>query len=145
MRREAGSRAGDARSSAMECVSCGCDIQRGFAFCPKCGAKQPMACSRCGYPCPSDFAFCPKCGAQVDGLRKVDSQPEPVSAISLSPIFPREVRPPPPAPNPAPGPARNHRQAPEKFETEADRRTVSVLFADLSGFTTVSERLDAAV
>jgi adenylate cyclase len=129
----------------MDCVSCGCDIQRGFAFCPKCGAKQPMACSRCGYPCPPDFAFCPKCGGQVEGLRKVDSQPEPVSATFPAPIFPREVRPPPPASNPAPRPARNHRQTPEKFATEADRRTVSVLFADLSGFTTLSERLDPEV
>ncbi|MFP6759412.1 MAG: adenylate/guanylate cyclase domain-containing protein [Alphaproteobacteria bacterium] len=44
---------------------------------------------------------------------------------------------PKPAPQPAPEPASN--TAPDR---EADRRTVTVLFADLSGFTALSERLD---
>src|SRR5215813_2652186 len=46
----------------MNCASCGFRIESGFAFCPKCGAKQPRACQSCGYLCAPDFAFCPKCG-----------------------------------------------------------------------------------
>jgi len=36
-------------------------------------------------------------------------------------------------------------QSPQKLSAEADRRTVTVLFADLSGFTALSERLDPEV
>ena len=37
------------------------------------------------------------------------------------------------------------RPIPHKVDTEANRRTITVLFADLSGFTTMSERLDPEV
>ena len=48
----------------MDCSGCGFQIESGFAFCPKCGVRQPVRCSSCGFPCAPDFAFCPKCGAQ---------------------------------------------------------------------------------
>lgn len=37
------------------------------------------------------------------------------------------------------------RSQPDKIDSEANRRTITVLFADLSGFTTMSERLDPEV
>jgi class 3 adenylate cyclase len=37
------------------------------------------------------------------------------------------------------------RPQPNKIDSEANRRTITVLFADLSGFTTMSERLDPEV
>ncbi|MBV8662706.1 MAG: zinc ribbon domain-containing protein, partial [Hyphomicrobiales bacterium] len=113
----------------MNCASCGSDIQTGFAYCPKCGAKQPRACARCGNPCPPDFAFCPKCGApQTPGAKE-------------APTPPREVRPQAP-----PQQVRGHAGTPAaKFEPDADRRTITVLFADLSGFTALSEQLDPEV
>ena len=122
----------------MDCISCGCDIQSGFAFCPKCGAKQPKACPRCAYECSPGFLFCPKCGAEVDGSSKAEPQPEPVSRYAPGETGRR---------NPAPNPARGSQPPPmpPTFEAEADRRTVTVLFADLSGFTPLSERLDPEV
>src|SRR5262249_30749259 len=104
----------------MNCVGCGFVIQAGFAFCPKCGARQPTPCAGCGYPCPSDFAFCPKCGQQLAAV------PQPVEAGPAA-------RPPFASPEPfRPGPIA---PAPTKpaLAGEADRRTVTVLFADLSG------------
>ena len=61
---------------SMNCGSCGFEIQSGFAFCPKCGARQPYLCTGCGYACSPDFAFCPRCGAQVDGAAKLDNRPQ---------------------------------------------------------------------
>ncbi len=115
----------------MNCASCGNDIQSGFAYCPKCGAKQPRACARCGNPCPPDFAFCPKCGAAVSGPAS--------EALDAPP--PVDLRPKPP---PARGPE-HRRPAAGKLEPDADRRTITVLFADLSGFTALSEQLDPEV
>ena len=121
----------------MDCTSCGCDIESGFAFCPKCGAKQPKACPRCAYGCAPGFRFCPKCGAEVDGSPEAEPQREPISRHAPGEAGRRD-------------PASNLRGSPPPpmsppFETESDRRTVTVLFADLSGFTTLSEQLDPEV
>ena len=97
----------------MNCVACDFELDAGFGFCPKCGAKQAQTCPSCAYECEPGFAFCPKCGSGLDA----------------------EAAPAEQAPAPAPAPKA------EKKE-EADRRPVTVLFADLSGFTALGERLD---
>jgi adenylate cyclase len=118
-------------AKSMNCVGCGFAIQAEFVFCPKCGARQPARCSGCGYACPPDFAFCPKCGQK----RSVTPQPIETQAAtppSLPSASPEPFRPIPVASAPA-------------LAGEADRRIVTVLFADLSGFTTLSEQLDPEV
>ena len=102
----------------MNCADCGFNVQSGFAFCPKCGVRQPKACSGCGYRCPPEFAFCPKCGAPTDNADALES-------IATSRV------------TPAPVDKTNQAALPA-----ADRRTVTVLFADLSGFTALSEQID---
>lgn len=122
----------------MNCSCCGSEVQSGFAFCPKCGTKQPNACPGCGYACATDFAYCPKCGALVSGAPKAGGQARP-----SRPTAPIKASSPPPAPT-----ADAHqafRPQPDKIDSEADRRTISVLFADLSGFTAMSERLDPEI
>ena len=118
----------------MNCIGCGFVIQTEFAFCPKCGARQPARCAGCGFACPAEFAFCPKCGL------KQGATSEPVDAPS---------DPPRPSPTASPESFRPAPLAPALSRIaptgEADRRTVTVLFADLSGFTTLSERLDPEV
>jgi len=34
-----------------DCPGCGCPVASGFAFCPRCGQKQPVACAGCGFVC----------------------------------------------------------------------------------------------
>src|SRR5438046_7724496 len=117
----------------MNCPGCGFEVQSGFAFCPKCGAKQPSSCPGCGYVRAPDFAFCPKCGTKFDDV------PPPTFA-SAAPIATRS-----PARMPNPAAETAARPTPGKADTEANRRTITVLFADLCGFTTMSERLDPEV
>src|SRR5262245_46339469 len=96
----------------MRCAGCGFEAAPDFGFCPKCGRPLPRSCAGCGFACPPDFAFCPKCGIALDAT-----------------------------PVPAPPPAAPRVTAPPSG-AEADRRLVTVLFADVSGFTSLSERLD---
>jgi adenylate cyclase len=100
---------------AVMCSMCGVAAPPAAAFCPKCGSKLPSACPACGAPCSPDFAFCPRCGKALASAAPPSVQP---------------VRVEPPAPTATPAPS------------ETDRRTVTVLFADLSGFTALSEQLD---
>ena len=72
-----------------------------------------MVCAGCGFDAPPDFAFCPKCGTKFSAVAAV----------------------PPPAPV-------ERAARPAAGTAESDRRPVTVLFADLSGFTALSEQLD---
>ena len=46
-------------SLSMTCAGCGFELLADFAFCPRCGRRQPVACASCGFACEPDFAFCP--------------------------------------------------------------------------------------
>lgn len=86
-----------------------------------------MACVGCGIEIQADFAFCPRCGRQ-QALRCAGC------GFACEPGFafcPRCGAPRQPAASVA-------KERPD----DADRRPVTVLFADLCGFTSLSERLD---
>ncbi|MEO8631218.1 MAG: adenylate/guanylate cyclase domain-containing protein, partial [Betaproteobacteria bacterium] len=73
-----------------------------------------IACASCTFNADSDFAFCPKCGTRLHAPAD--------AATTASPS--------------------NDAATTVAVDAEADRRPVTVLFADLSGFTSLSERLD---
>ena len=105
----------------MACTGCGFELSSDFAFCPRCGRQQPVACLACGTLCEADFQFCPRCGtariANLPPVRGADgSPPGSTKAPSLQPE--------------------------DALSSGADRRHVTVLFADVAGFTTFAERLD---
>ena len=91
------------------------------------------ACPVCDFACPPDFAFCPMCGT---GLAEgTASPPRPVAPsgeerlATLQQLMPA-------------GLAEQVRTAADRA-AESERRQVTVLFADLSGFTAFAETLDA--
>ena len=124
----------------MNCACCGSEVQSGFAFCPKCGTKQPNACPGCGHPCAPDFAYCPKCGTRVGdptaGWQQATRPPPPLPTVDHAPAL---------VPSAVVEAEQAARPRLHKIDTEANRRTITVLFADLSGFTTMSEQLDPEV
>jgi class 3 adenylate cyclase len=90
--------------------------------CPRCGTESPQGkkfCIECGTP----LAFsCASCGAALAGNEKFCGECGAPSSVEN-----------------APGPART----PVHEAPAAERRLVSVLFADLVGFTTLSESRDS--
>src|ERR1039458_3765401 len=78
-----------------------------------CGAALERRCGSCGAPALEQARFCMSCGAQLDAPEASEASADPSRAGAA-------VEP----------------------HTLDERRTVSVLFADLSGYTAVAEQLD---
>lgn len=49
----------------MHCPQCGFENPPGFGFCGRCGQKLTPTCPTCGADAPPGFAFCGRCGARL--------------------------------------------------------------------------------
>src|SRR5438128_913742 len=108
----------------MHCPHCRFEVVADFQFCPKCGNKLSRDCPQCGYVCPLEFRYCPKCGTEIAKATTV----VPESAVDTGRSAAQVDLPPPARPIPE--------------VAEAERRPVTVLFADVVGFTSLAEQLD---
>jgi class 3 adenylate cyclase/tetratricopeptide (TPR) repeat protein len=97
------------------CPSCGTANQAGAKFCVECGSRLSSVCPACGAPNQPGSKFCAECGTRLgaDGGQ----------AGATAPAVPTR---------PVPGVASGG----------TERRVVSVLFADLAGFTARSDGAD---
>jgi class 3 adenylate cyclase/tetratricopeptide (TPR) repeat protein len=100
----------------VTCSSCGSSNPAGVKFCTECGARLAQTCASCGVVLLAGAKFCGECGAPV-----ADAAGRAAGAA--------------PGALPAPAPDR-------ATPAVAERRVVSVLFADLVGFTALSADLD---
>ena len=119
---------------AMICTSCRAELGASDRFCSTCGAPRPTYCAACGAVLAAESRFCGQCGTRVEqgtqgrhGLPGLDA--------------PALGAPPSPA-EPEIPPALREKFESVKSELQGDRREVVVLFADLSGFTAMSEKMD---
>lgn len=109
----------------MLCPSCGVAAASPTQkFCAECGTRLGQACPSCATPYEGSPKFCPECGFALQG-----SASSAGAAPAAAPVTPAGAT----APGPEVAPA----------STIAERKLVSVLFADLVGFTAMSESRDA--
>jgi class 3 adenylate cyclase/tetratricopeptide (TPR) repeat protein len=105
----------------MRCPQCAHENPQGVKFCGECGARLQSPCAACGVLNPPTNKFCQECGA-------------PLTEASTTPKF-------------ASPQAYTPKHLAEKILTskgaiEGERKGVTVMFSDVSGFTAMSERLD---
>jgi predicted ATPase/class 3 adenylate cyclase len=106
----------------MRCPQCGHDNPDGVKFCGECGTRLEGLCPNCGTSNPPTNKFCHQCGQTL--------APPPTPAARFA--SPQSYAPP---------------HLAEKILTSrtalaGERKQVTVLFADVSGFTSISEQLD---
>ncbi len=104
--------------TSVQCTACGNAVAPGAKFCSECGAPQALACPACGSPHAPGAKFCAECGTPLVTIGHKASPPPRATGSPAS-------------------------SQPATSSPVAERRLVSVLFADLVGFTTLSESRDA--
>ena len=105
----------------MICSSCGTANEVGRKFCGECGTGLESGCPSCGTQNAPGTKFCGECGTRLDGSSSTATAPA------------RPSRSPAAVATGASGPAGAH---------ATERRLVSILFADLVGFTARSDGTD---
>ena len=116
----------------MICSNCATENKAGRRFCVSCGTPLAAACPSCGAGCEPTDAFCGSCGTPLTGPAAGRSSP--VEALGPAARAGSAIGSALGASG-GPGPAFGG--------ALAERRLVSVLFADLVGFTPFAEERDA--
>ncbi len=112
------------------CPACRRDNRVGARFCAGCGRELPQLCRACGSELPKSAAFCDACGAPVEGVAGSPERAGPRAASGAR--DPRAYTP-------------GHlaqRILTNRGALEGERKHVTVLFADVAGFTALSEARD---
>ncbi|HYM84676.1 MAG TPA: adenylate/guanylate cyclase domain-containing protein [Candidatus Dormibacteraeota bacterium] len=107
----------------MTCPACGTENRAGRKFCVNCGTALAAVCPSCGAPVEPSDRFCGECATPLTPSAEVISPPDPAAAGATRS-------------------ASTHSRVPQP-EPVAERRLVTVLFADLVGFTPYAEGRDA--
>lgn len=111
----------------MTCPSCHQENAEDLKFCGHCGTRlsRTKACSKCGFDNPNFHRFCGECGTSLSPAPAPPPAPAPAAAAP---------------PQPSEEPATPTSLAASRMTGE--RRQVAVLFADVVGFTAMSESMD---
>lgn len=104
----------------MKCPQCQAQNREGVKFCEECGARLALACPACGAEVAPDKKFCGACGAPL-------ATPSPERFASPHAYTPKHLA---------------EKILTSKNALEGERKQVTVLFVDVSGFTSLSERMD---
>jgi class 3 adenylate cyclase len=99
----------------MECPSCHSEMPDDSRFCDVCGAALPIRCPACGATNRAGARYCSKCGKTLTAASS-DAFAKSSTAASISPT--------------------------DQPGASAERRQLTVMFADLVGSTALSARLD---
>ena len=110
----------------MKCFACQSDNREGVKFCESCGTEIALVCPRCDSRIPVGKKFCGECGQKLD--RDEVARPDPEIDYdrpdSYTPKFMAE------------------KILTTRGSLEGERKLVTVFFSDVTGFTSLSEKLD---
>jgi class 3 adenylate cyclase/tetratricopeptide (TPR) repeat protein len=106
----------------VRCSRCQRDNPPKAKFCLECGARLAPGCARCNAELPGSAKFCPACGHPVGGESAVPSR-----LSSPQTYTPKHLA---------------EKILTSRSALEGERKQVTVLFVDVSGFTSLAAQLD---
>ncbi len=106
----------------MQCPQCQFENREEAQFCSECGHKFELSCPECGNSTRTSSKFCDGCGCKLEApletLENISETESPPPQLAVD-IQPNDVAP-----------------------MDGERKHVTVLFSDLTGYTAMSEKLD---
>jgi class 3 adenylate cyclase/regulation of enolase protein 1 (concanavalin A-like superfamily)/energy-coupling factor transporter ATP-binding protein EcfA2 len=111
----------------MKCPKCNYENRNGVKFCENCGEKMPSICPECGAEVGPNARFCGECGAK---LSEPSTGKAEISIPKLESMQDKIY---------IPEPLRRKMNLAEQ-EIQGENRLVTALFADISGFTPLSNQ-----
>jgi class 3 adenylate cyclase/pimeloyl-ACP methyl ester carboxylesterase len=109
----------------MKCPRCEHDTPDDAEFCPECGSSLLVICGRCNTLNAPTYKFCKKCGQPLTSAAV--GAPEVMRYTVPQTYTPKHLA---------------ERILTSRASLEGERKQVTVLFVDTSGFTALSEKLD---
>jgi hypothetical protein len=107
----------------MKCPKCQFENPEGVKFCVECGGKLEIICQKCGSNNLPSFKFCGECGYDLSKSSEAAYLKENEHDTQIPESPPEET-------------------IPTIIPAEGERKQVTVLFSDLTGYTAMSEKLD---
>lgn len=109
-------------SPKMRCPKCQFENPTGIKFCGECGAKFQRLCPGCNSSNPLNFKFCGECGHNLIPANKISTHKSDDKNLDDSPF--------------------TKKSSSDVSSMDSERKHVTVLFSDLTGYTAMSEKLD---
>jgi ribosomal protein L40E len=109
----------------MQCPRCQTANRAGAQFCRQCGTRLEAVCPACGASLEPASQFCDKCGVSLSAAAKPSAAPPRFD--SPGSYTPKHLA---------------EKILSSRNALEGEREQVTLLFVDVSGFTSLSERLD---
>jgi class 3 adenylate cyclase/tetratricopeptide (TPR) repeat protein len=112
----------------MKCPKCQFENPEGLKFCGECGAKLERVCPKCHSSNPPQFKFCGECGHNLT----LPSEPAPKELSfdeklkKIQKYLPKGI---------------TEKILSQRDRIEGERKQVTVMFCDMEGFTSLSEKL----